>query len=209
MLYVLQDTTSYNTHYCGFGYSRYTFPGALLRTHTRANNHIVSFAVYVNQISVVYQTFQPDERGVLLNTHDSCLLSYLFAGKRGSQFHEEKITLDVCPATDFCGRKERKYMHGMAVEGLGKLEHRFEITRSDLDIPAGDDAVFDIVIGNLLVRSQERGRRCLELIGLCAFERTQYSHFRHDTACVDTQTGHETIHLIPVGYTRTGEKGRE
>ena len=100
-------------------------------------------------------------------------------------------------------------MHGMAVEGLGKLEHRFEITRSDLDIPAGDDAVFDIVIGNLLVRSQERGRRCLELIGLCAFERTQYSHFRHDTACVDTQTGHETIHLIPVGYTRTGEKGRE
>lgn len=90
MLYVLQDTTSYNTHYCGFGYSRYTFPGALLRTHTRASNHIVSFAVYVNQISVVYQTFQPDERGVLLNTHDSCLLSYLFAGKRGSQFHEEK-----------------------------------------------------------------------------------------------------------------------
>lgn len=75
MLYVLQDTTSYNTHYCGFGYSRYTFPGALLRTHTRASNHIVSFAVYVNQISVVYQTFQPDERGVLLNTHDSCLLS--------------------------------------------------------------------------------------------------------------------------------------
>ena len=52
MLYVLQDTTSYNTHYCGFGYSRYTFPGALLRTHTRASNHIVSFAVYVNQISV-------------------------------------------------------------------------------------------------------------------------------------------------------------
>ena len=66
MLYVLQDTTSYNTHYCGFGYSRYTFPGALLRTHTRASNHIVSFPVYVNQISVVNQTFQPDERGVLL-----------------------------------------------------------------------------------------------------------------------------------------------
>lgn len=89
MLYVLQDTTSYNTHYCGFGYSRYTFPG-LSYARTRASNHIVSFAVYVNQISVVNQTFQPDERGVLLNTHDSCLLSYLFAGKRGPQFHEEK-----------------------------------------------------------------------------------------------------------------------
>ena len=31
MLYVLQDTTSYNTHYCGFGYSRYTVRGAVPR----------------------------------------------------------------------------------------------------------------------------------------------------------------------------------
>ena len=58
----------------------------------------------------------------------------------------------------------------MTIERSYKLQHRMEIFSGDCHIPTGDNAVFDIIDGNLLVRSQQRGGRILELIRLVTFQ---------------------------------------
>ena len=91
----------------------------------------------------------------------------------------------------------------MTIERSYKLQHRREIFSGDCHIPTGDNAVFDIIGSNLLVRSQQRGGRTYELVRLVAFQCTYHSYFCHDTARIDSQTGYETSHFVAIGNVRT------
>ena len=66
---------------------------------------------------------------------------------------------------DFCGGKKRQDMRGMTIKRSYELQDRFKIFSGDRYIPTGDNAVFDIISGNLLIRSKQMDRRIFELVG--------------------------------------------
>ena len=101
-------------------------------------------------------------------------------------------------------------MRGMTIKRSYKLQNRFKIFSGDRYIPTGDNAVFDIISGNLLIRSKQMDRRILELVRLITFQCTYHSYFCHDTARVDSQSGDGTAHFVVVGKSRTEEQiGKE
>ena len=144
---------------------------------------INAFIVCIDKQSFFYQTVQPAKSSVRFDFHLFSLLQQLCAGELVAHHFKKCIPVGIGSMFDLCGRKKRQDMCGMTIERSYKLQHRMEIFSGDCHIPTGDNAVFDIIGGNLLVRGQQRAMELLISLSLASPERKNRSAKRALNSC--------------------------
>ena len=82
--------------------------------------------------------------------------------------------------TAYGSGQEGEDVRGVAVKAFGKLQHGVEVGGEDGHVPAGDDAVLEVVAGDVLVGG-EVGRAG----DVVRFEYAEHGHYLHDAADVD------------------------
>lgn len=73
------------------------------------------------------------------------------AGKLPFHALQQGVAVGVAPAADFGSGQEGEDVRGVAVEAFGKLQHGVEVGGEDGHVPAGDDAILEVVAGDVLV----------------------------------------------------------
>ena len=92
-------------------------------------------------------------------------------------------------------------MRGVAVKAFGKLQHGVEVGGEDGHVPAGDDAILEVVAGDVLVGGEVgRAGRCRPI------EYAEHGHYLHDAADVDGKAGYAARHFAAVGKVGADEE---
>ena len=123
------------------------------------------------------------------------------AGKLPFHALQQGVAVGVAPAADFGSGQEGEDVRGVAVEAFGKLQHGVEVGGEDGHVPAGDDAVLEVVAGDVLVGG-EVGRAG----DVVRFEYAEHGHYLHDAADVDGKAGYAARHFAAVGKVGADEE---
>lgn len=118
-------------------------------------------------------------------------------------FHalQQGVAVGVASAADFGSGQEGEDVRGVAVEAFGKLQHGVEVGGEDGHVPAGDDAILEVVAGDVLVGG-EVGRAG----DVVRFEHAEHGHYLHDAADVDGKAGYAARHFAAVGKVGADEE---
>lgn len=107
----------------------------------------MAFACHFLHCTMFQQAMQPALCGVGVDARLRSMFQQFRTTEGGRHAVEETVAVGVGTAVYFRWRKEGKDVCGMDVERFHKSDYGFEVGRREVDVPTGNDAVFQVVGG--------------------------------------------------------------
>lgn len=108
---------------------------------------IMAFACHFLHCTMFQQAMQPALCGVGVDARLRSMFQQFRTTEGGRHAVEETVAVGVGTAVYLRWRQEGKDVCGMDVERFHKSDYGFEVGRREVDVPTGNDAVFQVVGG--------------------------------------------------------------